>query len=479
MIDGILKRVRYDKRLLGVVCSLGVAAFLLPPYLVLMALLIFLLNASGKLQVIRNLTKQADRSITRKLYDIRLIIISRLSPTPILKRIVVERGKEPLSLCYVTSRIIMVSQTSLSSKEQIFLESKYSNFLKHLPSPNPSEISPLATVSAIVETAVQHLFSNPINVVSISAPPDDVMSILVISCLLLRTGVVNPPTALKALKHMSTQRYSNRPSPERLLPKCLLSQLGIFEQIMTRPASKERIIGRDQFWFKRVVISNFDAEGFSDLRLSLCDVETGEVIVEDVSPSVSTNSITFIGKGSLGSDTVMVLSGSDGDVVLKTYFHSGFHLERALASTSTYHYITSTDDCDHWSGKLKNVTARIEILASSDGQHINIDEKNINRDLLFLPPTYSKQSSNCCLIVYMLLCWRSISKSRKDFPNAFFLFNNDAVDFPRSSALLEYWRYRCWRLDRTPCIVQQLGSCWWTFNFVCSSNRPTRASCFC
>lgn len=325
--------------------------------------------------------------------------------TPSLRRLVVDRqgGKRELDICYITSRIVVVSQLSLSNPETTYLESQYSNFLKHLPSPADGQLVPLSTLSTIVETAVHHLFSNPVNIVSINTPGGDANSVLIVCALLLRTGAVHPPTAENAVRHFARQRFTSPPSLNMILPNLLLVQLRIFESIMTKQASREFLAdSSSRFALKRVSLSHFDSEKFSDIRLSVVDVDSGTVVADSVTPSVSTHGLTFVCSPWIGSDSLFVFKEVHGDTPLfKLYMHAGFHLKRAVASTSVHHYVSNTDSCDHWSERTKGLSARIEVAATpedSDSESKPKFDEFIDRQLLSLPTMYAPAPSGCFIV---------------------------------------------------------------------------------
>ena len=354
-------------------------------------------------------------------FAIRCIVAVQHSVTfkesfrPVLRRYVVERHKREsgrpsasstveLDLCFITSRIVVVSKGSLTNPEHTFLEDKYSNFLKNLPSVSSCEILPLASVTTIVESAVFHMFSNPVNVISINTPEGDCNSVLLVCAILLRTGAVRPLTAAAALRHYLSTRYVVTPDADRILPKCLMSQLRIFEQIMARNASTEFLKSlssstQSQFSLKRVTLSHFNAEAFTDLRLSIVDVETGKVHTSGVAPSATSSSLTFLCPSKLGQDTLFVFEDGAADLPLfKLYVHSVFHLQKDIASTCTHHFVTSTDVCDHWTSRTRGVGARIEVTATAtDSSDLSVEPKNVieevDRELLLLP-TYSASTAS-------------------------------------------------------------------------------------
>lgn len=319
-----------------------------------------------------------------------------------------KKSSRDLDICYITSRIIALGRPSLSSPEHSFLESKYSNFLRHLPILEPGIIPSLSSLATVIEGAVFHLFCNPVNVVSVSAPSGDMNAVLVICALLLRTGAVPYGSATQSLQIYLSQRYVIAPHMSRIVSKNQLSQLRIFERIITRAANRNLLesisASAMQLWqLKRVVISQLDASVFLDLRLTVLDVESGKILAQNVSPSSSGTSLTFLCPTGLKSDSLFVFTESgSGSVVFKLYVSSTFHFERTLASQSSYHYVVSSDDCDHWTRRFSNVSARIEITASTDESDFAGGMKPgsdfIDKELLALPPGVSRRDSSCLIV---------------------------------------------------------------------------------
>ena len=329
----------------------------------------------------------------------------RIAFAPSLRRLVVYRQgiKRELDICFITSRIVVVSQASLSNPETTYLESQYSNFLKHLPSPADGQVVPLSTLSTIVDTAVQHLFSNPVNIVSINTPGGDANSVLIVCALLLRTGAVHPPTAENGMRHFARRRFTSSPSLNMILPNLLMTQLRIFESIMTKQASREFLADSSRkFALKRVSLSHFDSEKFSDIRLSVVDVASGKVVADTITPSVSTHGLTFVCSPCIGSDSLFVFKQVQGDAPLfKLYMHAGFHLTRPVASTSVYHYVSNTDSSDHWSARTKGISARIEVVATPLENNSESKPKRdefIDWELLNLPTMYAPAPSGCFIV---------------------------------------------------------------------------------
>lgn len=310
-----------------------------------------------------------------------------------------------LDLCFLTSRVVVVSKSSLSSAEHVFLEAKYSNFLRRLPQLDPGSICSVSVILSIVESAARHLFSNPVNVVSVIATPGDPCGVLIACAILLRVGIVYPRTSGKAIDHFLKQRFAIEPYRESLLPKCLESQLGIIETIMTRKLEPADIVSH--WYLKRVVLSNFDPESFLDLKLLVIDIDSGEVVGESISASATASSLTFICTAiSMRGDALFILL-IDDEVVSKLYVNPDFHFERVIASNSSFHYVSSTEQCDHWADRrfsLSRSSARIEIVAS---QNPEVDAKpgsvahRIDKSLLQIPSfaIQNRPSNPNCLIV--------------------------------------------------------------------------------
>ena len=300
-----------------------------------------------------------------------------------------------LDLCYVTSRIIAVSKNALSSQESSFLDQKHSSLLKSLAVPYTNEILPLAALNSIVDSAVRHLFSNSASVVSVNTPAGDSTPVLVLVCLLIRTGAVSPPTASRALSYLLKQRYVITPATETVLSASQYSQLKIFEKIMTTRSAPPDWLGTldlNQKWtLRRVTLSQFDASKFSDLLLTVVDVSTGTVFGRDLAASVSSGSVSFSVACKIGSDTFLVFTDSGtGKRQFAHYFNSNFHLVRSIAMKTTFNHVSTTDDSEHYSTRMKGVGARLEVLAQSDDRGDVRAAKSclttdIDRDLLALP----------------------------------------------------------------------------------------------
>lgn len=309
------------------------------------------------------------------------------------------KTKKCLEICYVTSRIICVSKGSLVSEEHEFLESKYSNFLKSLPSPRCGEICPLSTLATIVESAVVHLFSNPVNVVCINTPVGDSNATLIACGLLLRTGAARSATA--AVNMYLKQRYLVHPEAEKFIPSTLFSQLKIFETIMVRSASKELVSAQSsdrQYMIKRIVVSQLDASQNLDLRLAVVEIESGKIFAHNIYPSSSASSLTFLCNCTVAEDTLFVLSDGSGRPVAKFYMNAKFHLEKIVASQSGYHYVVSC--YDKWTPRLDSV--RVEVTASltepdSPGDR-KLTNSLIDKELLLLPPGGSTRDSSCLIV---------------------------------------------------------------------------------
>ena len=329
----------------------------------------------------------------------------RESVKPVPRRFCVEetsagqKRKKFLDICYVTSRIISVSKGSLVNEEHEFLESKYSNFLKSLPSLPTGEVASLGTVATIVESAVVHLFSNPVNVVSVNTPMGDSNSMLLICALLLRTGAAR--SAQAAVDMYLSQRFLVYPDAQKLFPATLMSQLKIFETIMIRSASREfmsALVSDSRFSVKRVVISQLDASQFLDLRLAVVEVESGRVFSHNITPSSSGSSLTYICNVNVSEDTLFVLTDSQDRPVAKFYMHAKFHLVKNIASQSSYHFVVH--EVDRWSSRLES--ARIEVWAAVSDPDSPRDSKpslpHIDKDLLSLPPAVSTRDSSCLIV---------------------------------------------------------------------------------
>ena len=345
----------------------------------------------------------------RSAVCVQHFVLRRNAVKPILRRITVEsRGQNgskdvsssrDLDICYVTSRLLAVSRVGPSSKEHEFLEAKYANFLRQLPALDSGVIPSFTMLSSIVEGAVIHLLSNPVNVVVINSPPGDMNAVLLICALLIRTGAVTSGKASAALDVYLSRRYVIGPDVSQVLSRNLYSLLKTFETIMTRSPQPVSV----SWSLRRVVISQLDTSAFVDLRLAVVDVGSGKVFNQNVSPSISVSSITFLCPCNITSDTLLVFTDSAaGNPVMKVYVNPMFHFQRTLASQSTYTYVLYSDDCDQWTTRMASFSARIEIFAtnvveSTDSVKLGIDM--IDKEMLSLPPSLSRRDSTSCAIV--------------------------------------------------------------------------------
>jgi hypothetical protein len=307
--------------------------------------------------------------------------------------------KRELDISYITPRIVAVSRTSLSSPEHVFLQEKYSNFLKTLPQLEQTELSPLSLILSIAESAAAHHFSNPVNVVCLVTPMGDPNAVLLMCAILLRVGSVYPRTAVNALDLFVKQRFSIEPDRDSLLPKCLESQLDIFERIMTRTAEHPALT-LPQMFMKRVVLSNLDTESVSNLQLAIVDVESGEIREENISASASPTSLTFVCTSPMGDDTLFVFSQEE-QILSKLYVNSKFHFSRMIASSSSFHHVSSFERCDHWADRFRRSSARIEIVVGSVSEFPSESKPSQSRKdktLLSVPPFHRTEEGNCLLV---------------------------------------------------------------------------------
>jgi hypothetical protein len=358
----------------------------------------------------------------RAVVAVQHFVVYRKTVQPILRRLIVEESawgsnrSEPvkttreLNICYITSRIIAVSSSSHSSPEMNFLQLKYSNFLRALPTLADNAITSLSSIATVVEAGISHLFSNPVNVVVVLSGAVDPNAVLLICALLLRAGAVHSGRAKPALELFLSQRYVVRPDMPTFLPRILHSQLKIFETIMTKSASRnflEACSASDQgLWqLRRVVISHVDAQSLTDIRLTVVDIDSGKLLARNISPNVlSPSSLSFQSLINLGPDTLLVFTTIDNHVVLKAYMNASFHLERAIASQSTYQYVLGFEDCDCWDPRLSGLSGRIQVVASLESRSEETKASNVHhvydKDLLACsPPASTDQGDSNCLIV--------------------------------------------------------------------------------
>ena len=358
----------------------------------------------------------------RAVVAVQHFVLYRKSVQPVLRRLVVEESSrglnrnetlkisKELNICYITSRIIAVSSNSHSSSEMNFLQHKYSNFMRALPTLGDNGISSLSSIGTVVEAGISHLFSNPVNVVVVHSGAHDPNAVLLICSLLLRAGAVHSGKAVPALELFLSQRYVVRPVVDTFLPRILYSQLKIFETIMTRSASRnflEASSASDQgLWqLRRLVISQVDAQTLTDIRLTVVEIDSGKLLARNIAPNVlSPSSVSFQRPVNLGSDTLFVFTTIDNHVLLKAYMNTSFHLERAVASQSTYQYVLGFDDCDCWDSRLSGLSGRIQVVASLESAVEETKETNVpyvyDKDLLACsPPSSTEQRDGNCLIV--------------------------------------------------------------------------------
>jgi hypothetical protein len=274
-------------------------------------------------------------------------------------------SKQYLDICYITSRIIVVSKASVDSLEQRFLEHKYASLLNSVSVPMRNSVSIFSQLSDQVDSLVSHLFANPAHVVSVTTPPNDSNPILLVCAVLIRTGAAT--TASRALQVFAENRFDIRPtSPELLIPRCLYSQLRIFESLTARRVTEMIEIpgGKVPDWhLKRIVFSQIDPNIFRDSRLCLVQIADGKHA--EFTPSISSTSVTFTSPLVLTEpDIVFVILDDQGEKAMSFYLNTLFNLTRIVAMQHSYHYVLNSDfDCDHF-GQFRGIGARIEIFAS-------------------------------------------------------------------------------------------------------------------
>jgi hypothetical protein len=284
-----------------------------------------------------------------------------------------------------------------------FLECKYSNFLRTLPSLPEGNLSALAAVATVVEAGVSHLFSNPVNVVAINTT--DLNEVLVACALLLRTGAVASGKARAALDMFLSQRYVVKPDSYQFLPQVLFSQLEIFQRIMTKSASRNFVDAsvtseRNGWELRRVTISQIDAQSWAETRLTVVEVDSGKLWLRNILPSISSpTSVTFACVSDISCDSLFVFSRES--ILTKVYMNATFHLERAIASQSSYHYTLSLDECDRWSPSFP-VSGKLQITATAKLAYSEESPKNKNyvfdKEMLSCVPP-ARPGNPSCLIV--------------------------------------------------------------------------------
>ena len=316
----------------------------------------------------------------RAIIAVQHSIVFNDALSPVFRKLVVSDIGQ-LDICYVTSRIIVISKISLSTEESRFLEDRHSSLLKSLAVPYTNEILSLSALSSIVDSAIRHLFSNTAHLVSINAPLGDSTPILVVCCLLIRTGAAS--SVSRAIQLYMNQMYLVSPLIENLLCKSQISQMHLFA--CTTPVMNFPMI------LRRVCLSQFDATKFPNLRITIVDIDTGgNVLAREISPSSSScTSVTFNLPDPLpiGKDTFVIFSDNTSFRLFALYMNSEYHLVRLLASsTGVYHYVASIDDCDHYRPTTKGMGARIEIVAQVRNEdEFLFSKKDLDPEFLTLP----------------------------------------------------------------------------------------------
>ena len=347
--------------------------------------------------------------IIRSIVAFRHALSCETLARPRMKRLIVEasaipsadtKGHAPnaqLQICYVTSRIIVVSNPIPDCVESRFLQLKYSSLLQSVSSFDSSLCS-FNSASDIVHSLLAHLHSNPANVVSVTVRPGDSTSILTVCALLIRSGAIGtPPTAARALQFYASTCYEVPPDVSTLLPKSQLCQLKFFEKIMTTSNPSKQWLSdaanpSPQFVLKRLVLSQFDPETLRNFSLTIIEVSDthSRMLVSDCTPSVTTGSLTYLLSHKPGTpDLVFVLENNEDNKIM-FYVNLNFDLTRIVAMNSTYHYTANMDSvADHYSLLTRSISPQIEIVAVSpidlDGQISTSFNSDRCQDLLRLP----------------------------------------------------------------------------------------------
>ena len=325
--------------------------------------------------------------IIRSIIAFRHALACETLSRPRMKRLVVEASSIPqsdtklqttktqLQICYVTSRIIIVSNPSSPSVESRFLELKYSSLLRSVPSFSSSLCS-FNHISETVHTCLAHLHSNSANVVSVAVPPGDSTSVLIVCALLLRSGAVGTPrTAVHALKFYASACYDVLPDLASLLPKTQLSQLKIFEKIMTTSTPSKQWLSdaanpSPQFILKRLVLSQFDPESLRNFYLSIIEISDNiaesKMLVSDCTPSMTTGSLTYLlSHRPATSDLAFVLENDQDDRIV-FLVNLNFDLVRMIAMNNTYHFSATMDSvADHYTLMTRSISPKIELIATT------------------------------------------------------------------------------------------------------------------
>ena len=349
--------------------------------------LTLILPLSGDWVSIRSSEVLSMALLIRSIVAFRHSVVCESLARPRMKRLVVESSSIPqpnskvstakthLQICYVTSRILTVSSPQSDSTENKFLEMKYASLLRSFSTRSSSrQVLSFSSISSLVESALTHLHSNPAHLVSVTTVPDDPSSSLIVCALLLRTGAIGPPpTAQRALQFYTNACFDVSPDILSLLPNTLMSQLKIFEKIMTLPnPSKQWLVDAanpsPQFDLKRLVLTQFDPENLRNF--SLCVVEIGadhsthRLLISDCTPAITSGSLTYLLSHHPQTPDLLFILQNEVDDKIIFYVNLNFHLVRMVAMNNTYHYTASMEMiADHSSLATHSIGPQIQLVA--------------------------------------------------------------------------------------------------------------------